>query len=82
MSYAILVAYIPIIILMHIPPYQLGPTCGKINTNQQFFEESHSTLLHLMGSFLMGHAEVIHSLLYYGLLIVVNALLSDIYYCY
>ena len=52
-----------------IPPNQSGPVCGKINANKRSFKGSHLTLLYLMGSFLIGHMEVRHSLFYYGLLV-------------
>ena len=52
----------------HIPPYQSGLARGKINTNQWFFKRSCLTSLRLTSSFLIGHMEVRHSLLYHELL--------------
>ena len=53
----------------HILPYQLRPVHDKMNINQRFFKGSCLISLYLTGLFLIGHMEVRHSLLCYGLLV-------------
>ena len=56
----------------HILPYHSGFAHGKINTNQRFFKGSHLASLYITSSLLIGHKDVRHSLIYYGLLLVLT----------